>query len=102
MPQWLTISLAIVGVMGPMGTLLVLAVRHGKALQKVEALQEDVQEIKASIPTCQKERRAQESELHSRVTEVVKHQAAHVERTGGIADRLQRVEKKVLNGHAHA
>jgi hypothetical protein len=103
MPAWLSIILALIGVLVPTGTLIVLAVRHGQAVQKVADLQEDVAEIRASMPTCQNERRRNESELHSRITEVAKTQAAHVARTDGLDGRVGRIEKKVFNGSsAHA
>lgn len=100
MPAWLSIILALIGVIVPVGVLLGSAMRHGKTLQKIEVIQEDVAEIKANMPTCQNERRRSESELHSRITEVAKTQAAHVARTDGLNGRIERVEKKVFNGHA--
>ncbi len=102
MPVWLNISLALIGVLFPLGTLLVLAVRYGEALQKVDSLQEDMAEIKAVIPSCQKERREKEAELHGRITTIATGQAAHAERSKGLTGRLERVEKKVLNGYASA
>ena len=96
MPVWLTITLAVIGVLGP---LIIWPLRIGKSLQKLDSLQEDVAEIKASIPTCQKERRAHEAELHGRVTALATAQAAQDERTKGLIKGLHRVEKKV-NGYA--
>lgn len=96
MPVWLTIALAVIGVLGP---LIIWPLRIGKSLQKLDSLQEDVAEIKASIPACQHERRAQEAGLHGRVTALATAQAAQDERTRGLIEGLHRVEKKV-NGHA--
>jgi hypothetical protein len=99
MPAWLTIVLAVVGVLAP---LVIWPLRIGKSLQKLDSVQEDVAELKALMPDCQKERRAQENELHGRVTEIAKVQAANVARTDGVINRVERVEKKVFNGSALA
>jgi hypothetical protein len=99
MPVWLNISLALISVIFPVGTLLVLAVRYGKAMQKVDSLQEDVAEIKVAIPACQRERRSNEKELHGRITNVANDQAAQNERTKALAEGLQWVRGKV-NGNA--
>ncbi len=45
-----------------------------------EELREDIREIKAAIPLCQKERRREEADLHGRIT--------------GIQDRLAYLEGK--------
>ena len=102
MPDWPSFILAAIGVIFPTGTFIVLAVKYGRTVQKVDGLEEGVQEIKAHIAPCQKELRDRDNELHSRVTEIAKIQAAHVERTDGITDRVVRIEKKVFNGTAHA
>ena len=95
MPVWLTIALAVIGVLGP---LIIWPLRIGKSLQKLDSLQEDVAESKASIPACQHERRTQEAGLHGRVTALATAQAAQDERSNGLAERVGRIER-AANGH---